>query len=119
MSRSDLMARLLRMARLAERCEQTGASPEETIGRDQPGSEGRRKFAKGVVAATTGAAAFSLAPGVWADGKRHLWWLGIMPLAGMALVFPFVMLQMMLSGGAMGGGVCTHTVRIGISGRAL
>lgn len=70
MSRSDLMARLLRMARLAERCEQTGESPEEAIGRDQPGSEGRRKFAKGVVAATTGAAAFSLAPGAWADAKR-------------------------------------------------
>ncbi|WP_342133482.1 MATE family efflux transporter [Hydrogenophaga sp. OTU3427] len=30
---------------------------------------------------------------------------GVGSLAGMALVFPFVMLQMMLSGGAMGGGV--------------
>lgn len=30
---------------------------------------------------------------------------GVSALAGMALVFPFVMLQMMLSGGAMGGGV--------------
>lgn len=30
---------------------------------------------------------------------------GVNALAGMALVFPFVMLQMMLSGGAMGGGV--------------
>jgi putative MATE family efflux protein len=31
--------------------------------------------------------------------------LGLEALAGMALVFPFVMLQMMLSAGAMGGGV--------------
>ncbi|MGA8005495.1 MAG: MATE family efflux transporter, partial [Burkholderiales bacterium] len=31
--------------------------------------------------------------------------LGVAPLAAMALVFPLVMLQMMLSGGAMGGGV--------------
>jgi monoamine oxidase len=70
MSRSDLMARLLRMARLAERCEQTGETPQEAIGRDQPGSEGRRKFAKGVMAATTAGAAFSLAPGAWGREKN-------------------------------------------------
>ncbi|MGI9218244.1 MAG: MATE family efflux transporter, partial [Hydrogenophaga sp.] len=32
-------------------------------------------------------------------------------LAGMALVFPFVMFQMMLSGGAMGGGVSSAVSR--------
>ena len=36
---------------------------------------------------------------------------GVGSLAGMALVFPFVMLQMMLSGGAMGGGVSSAVSR--------
>ncbi len=77
MSRSDMMARLLRMARLAERCEQTGESPQEAVDRDLPGSEGRRNFAKGVVAASTAAAAWSLAPGAWANEKR----IGLKPRA--------------------------------------
>lgn len=37
--------------------------------------------------------------------------LGASALAGMALVFPFVMLQMMLSAGAMGGGVSSAVSR--------
>jgi len=37
--------------------------------------------------------------------------LGVPALAGMALVFPMVMLQMMLSGGAMGGGVSSAVSR--------
>jgi putative MATE family efflux protein len=36
---------------------------------------------------------------------------GVPALAGMALVFPMVMLQMMLSGGAMGGGVSSAVSR--------
>ena len=36
---------------------------------------------------------------------------GVSSLAGMALVFPFVMLQMMLSAGAMGGGVSSAVSR--------
>ncbi len=36
---------------------------------------------------------------------------GVPALAGMALVFPLVMLQMMLSGGAMGGGVSSAVSR--------
>lgn len=36
---------------------------------------------------------------------------GVASLAGMALVFPLVMLQMMLSGGAMGGGVSSAVSR--------
>lgn len=36
---------------------------------------------------------------------------GVASLAGMALVFPMVMLQMMLSGGAMGGGVSSAISR--------
>lgn len=37
--------------------------------------------------------------------------IGVPSLAGMALVFPMVMLQMMLSGGAMGGGVASAISR--------
>jgi len=37
--------------------------------------------------------------------------LGVSSLAGMALVFPMVMLQMMLSGGAMGGGISSAVSR--------
>ncbi len=37
--------------------------------------------------------------------------LGVVSLAGMALVFPFVMLQQMLSAGAMGGGVSSAISR--------
>jgi putative MATE family efflux protein len=37
--------------------------------------------------------------------------LGIMPLAGMALVFPLVMLQQMLSAGSMGGGITSAVSR--------
>lgn len=37
--------------------------------------------------------------------------LGVSSLAGMALVFPMVMLQLMLSGGAMGGGVSSAVSR--------
>lgn len=36
---------------------------------------------------------------------------GVSALAGMALVFPMIMLQMMLSGGAMGGGVSSAVSR--------
>ncbi|GAB2504025.1 flavin monoamine oxidase family protein [Arenimonas alkanexedens] len=76
MSRSDMMARLLRMARLAERGEPSGQDPQPTVNTDQPGSEGRRKFAKGVVAATSAAAVFSLAPGAMALDKR----IGLKPI---------------------------------------
>ena len=37
--------------------------------------------------------------------------LGILPLAGMALVFPLVMLQQMLSAGSMGGGISSAISR--------
>ncbi len=37
--------------------------------------------------------------------------LGVPALAGMAIVFPMIMLQMMLSGGAMGGGVSSAIAR--------
>src|ERR1700754_843266 len=37
--------------------------------------------------------------------------LGVEPLAAMALVFPFVILMMTMSGGAMGGGVASAIAR--------
>ncbi|MFY2762813.1 flavin monoamine oxidase family protein [Arenimonas sp. MALMAid1274] len=62
MGRSDTMARLLRLARLAERCERTGESADEALGQARDCSESRRKFSKGVVAATGTAAAWSVSP---------------------------------------------------------
>jgi monoamine oxidase len=66
MSRSDMMARLLRLARLAERSERTGESAHEAIGQDEPGDLGRRDFAKTLAAATVAAATWSVAPGAMA-----------------------------------------------------
>ncbi len=53
----------------------------------------------------TAAALVSIAE-TWYVGQ-----LGIMPLAGMALVFPLVMLQQMLSAGSMGGGITSAISR--------
>jgi monoamine oxidase len=61
-----MMAHLLRLARLAERCEQTGESPTEAIGHDGVDSASRRTFAKGAAAATAAAAAWSITPGALA-----------------------------------------------------
>ncbi|MDE3233182.1 MAG: MATE family efflux transporter, partial [Pseudomonadota bacterium] len=55
--------------------------------------------------AMTAAALVSIAE-TWYVGQ-----LGIMPLAGMALVFPLVMLQQMLSAGSMGGGITSAVSR--------
>ena len=43
--------------------------------------------------------------------------LGIAPLAGMALVFPLIMLQQMLSAGSMGGGISSAVARALGAGR--
>jgi putative MATE family efflux protein len=55
--------------------------------------------------AMTAAALVSIAE-TWYVGR-----LGIMPLAGMALVFPLVMMQQMLSAGSMGGGISSAISR--------
>ena len=65
MSRSDMMAKLLRIARLAERCEQTGESTQEAIEQEGLRVAGRRNFAKGAIAATAAVAVGSLAPTAW------------------------------------------------------
>ncbi len=61
-----MMAKLLRIARLAERCEQTGQSPEEAIGQEGLRNAGRRQFAKGAIAASATVAVGSLAPTAFA-----------------------------------------------------
>lgn len=53
----------------------------------------------------TAAALVSIAE-TWYVGR-----LGIMPLAGMALIFPLVMMQQMLSAGSMGGGISSAISR--------
>ena len=107
MSRSDMMARLLRMARLAERCEQTGESPQEVVDREAPGSEGRRNFAKGVVAASTAAAAWSLAPGAWATDR-----IGMKPRA------PRLSGNVAVVGAGIAGLACANELtRLGINAR--
>ncbi|PZO08166.1 MAG: amine oxidase [Lysobacteraceae bacterium] len=68
-SRSDTMARLLRMARLSERCDGTGENAQEAIGHADAHSPGRRDFGKGVLAATTTAAAWALTSGAMAAPK--------------------------------------------------
>lgn len=65
MSRSDMMAKLLRIARLAERCDHTGESTQEAIERESQRVAGRRNFAKGAAAVTATAAVGTLAPTAW------------------------------------------------------
>src|ERR1700732_2041557 len=43
--------------------------------------------------------------------KSDIGWLAVAPLAAMALLFPFVVLTMTMSGGAMGGGVASAIAR--------
>lgn len=66
MSRSDTMARLLRLARLAEQGERTGASTEDLVGHDA----GRRAFSKKALIATSSVAALAVAPGALAKATK-------------------------------------------------
>lgn len=110
MSRSDMMARLLRMARLAERSEQASGTGQETAGQTCPGSQGRRKFAKGVVAATSAAAAFTLAPGAMALDKR----IGLKPIR------PRLTGNVAVVGAGIAGLACaTELTRQGINARVF
>lgn len=88
MSRSSMMAQLLRLARLAERCDQTGEGPQEAIERTGISNESRRKFAKGAVAATATAAIGTLAPTAWSRiakiGNKFIQ--PIKPTGGVAVV---------------------------------
>src|ERR1700749_1411648 len=63
-----------------------------------------RLAAPNVVALTAGT-------GVAIAETSYIGRLGVEPLAAMALVFPFVILMMTMSGGAMGGGVASAIAR--------
>ena len=65
-----MMAQLLRMARLAERCDRTGETPQEALEKENLGNVGRRQFAKGAIAVTATAAVGSLAPTAWSQIGR-------------------------------------------------
>lgn len=65
-----MMAQLLRLARLAERCEHTGESPDEAIGQDALRDTGRRRLMKGAVAGAATVAAGAMAPAAWAAAAK-------------------------------------------------
>lgn len=73
MGRSELMARLIRMARLAQRTERTGESSADVLGAQAPDDAGRRRFTQGVLAATTTAAAWSFSAGALAKASGTTW----------------------------------------------
>lgn len=70
MSRSRTMSELLRIARLAERCERTGESAEEAIGQEGVQNEDRRRLFQGATAGAAIAAAGAMAPGAWAAATQ-------------------------------------------------
>ena len=61
--------------------------------------------------ATPNVIALTAGVGVVVAETSYIGRLGTAPLAGMALVFPFVILTMTMSGGAMGGGVSSAIAR--------
>ncbi len=108
MSRSGMMARLLRLARLAERCEQTGENPHEAIGHDGVDKPSRRNFAKGAVAATATAAAWAVTPGAMAAmGKSRITPIGRRYSGNVAVV----------GAGLAGLGCANELARLGIHAR--
>lgn len=70
MSRSDTMAQLLRLARLAERSERTGESAPEAIGNQDLHDESRRRLMQGVLVGGATAAAAAVAPQALAAAAR-------------------------------------------------
>ena len=73
MSRSSLMAQLMRLARLAARCEQTGESAQEAVDRQTEEAlrdAGRRRFAQGAMAGAATMAAGAMTPTAWAGVAR-------------------------------------------------
>jgi monoamine oxidase len=68
MSRSDLMAQLLRLAHLGAQCERSGQSADEVLGQETQEAlrdAGRRRFTQGAIAAAAAATAGTMAPTAW------------------------------------------------------
>src|SRR5688572_24795521 len=70
MSRTGLMAQLLRLARLADRCEHTGESSHEAIGHEALRDMGRRRLMQGAMAGAATVAAGAMAPAAWAAAAQ-------------------------------------------------
>ena len=75
MSRSSMMAQLMRLARLAAQAEKTGQSAQETIEREAYAQEAlrdasRRRFTQGAVAGAATAAAGAMTPAAWAGAAK-------------------------------------------------
>lgn len=70
MSRTGVMAQLLRLARLAERCERTGESAQEAIGHEVLRNVGRRRLIQGAMAGVATAATGAMVPDAWAAAAR-------------------------------------------------
>lgn len=74
MSRTTLMAQLMRLARLSAHCEATGQSAQEAVDqaaeREALGNAGRRRFAQGATAGAAVAATGVMAPGAFAKVGR-------------------------------------------------
>ncbi|MFC3551318.1 flavin monoamine oxidase family protein [Lysobacter cavernae] len=64
------MAQLLRLARLAERCERTGENAQEAIGQESLHDGGRRRLMQGAVAGVATVAAGMMAPPAWAAAAK-------------------------------------------------
>ena len=112
MSRTTLMAQLMRLARLSAHCEATGQSAQEAIERDAErealGDAGRRRFAQGATAAAAIAATGAMAPGAFAKvGRIRTAWKRATATENVAVV----------GGGLSGLAAATELARRGISAR--
>lgn len=108
MSRTTLMAQLMRLARLSAHCEATGQSAQEAIERDDLGDAGRRRFAQGATAAAAVAATGAMAPGAFAKvGRIRTAWKRATATENVAVV----------GGGLSGLAAATELARRGISAR--
>lgn len=70
MSRTGMMTHLLRLARLAERCEHTGESAHDAIGQEALRDAARRRLMKGAVAGAATAAAGVVGPTAFAAAAQ-------------------------------------------------
>jgi len=70
MNPTGKLAQLMRLARIAARCEQTGMSAQEAIEQDALRDAGRRRFAQGTMAAAVTAGSGAMAPMAMAGISR-------------------------------------------------
>ena len=100
MHRTDLMAHLMRLARLSARCDRTGEGADEAVEREAPSDASRRRFAKGVMAGAATVSASVLAPPIAVAGTSLLNRLGFGSGGGVAVV-----------GAGLAGLACAYELR--------